>query len=160
MTTSCVYTCNIYTYTCEFEQYICTHTHAPRHPRVWDTNIQQNSRVWKSPEELENQPDNINNIRLQQSVAHMNDHIYMYIFIYVYIYICTYIYILRPLLLPWGQTWCDVSRQLYQVCARKRAVYWSGNWRGSTMQTTTAVSADVPAQTQHITKGRSLWIKG
>ena len=27
------------------------------------------------------------------------------------------------------------------------------------MQTTTAVSADVPAQTQHITKGRSLWIE-
>ena len=25
------------------------------------------------------------------------------------------------------------------------------------MQTTTAVSADVPVQTQHITKGRSLW---
>ena len=27
------------------------------------------------------------------------------------------------------------------------------------MQTTTAVSADVSAQTQHITKGRSLWIE-
>jgi hypothetical protein len=27
------------------------------------------------------------------------------------------------------------------------------------MQTTTAISADVPAQTQHITKGRSLWIE-
>jgi len=27
------------------------------------------------------------------------------------------------------------------------------------MQTTTTVSADVPAQTQHITKGRSLWIE-
>ena len=27
------------------------------------------------------------------------------------------------------------------------------------MQTTTAVSADVPTQTQHITKGRSLWIE-
>ena len=31
--------------------------------------------------------------------------------------------------------------------------------RDSTMQTTTTVSADVPAQTQHITKGRSLWIE-
>ena len=27
------------------------------------------------------------------------------------------------------------------------------------MQTITAVSADVPAQTQHIMKGRSLWIE-
>jgi len=27
------------------------------------------------------------------------------------------------------------------------------------MQTTTVVSADVPAQTQHITKGISLWIE-
>jgi len=27
------------------------------------------------------------------------------------------------------------------------------------MQTTTAVSADVPVQTQHITEGRSLWIE-
>jgi len=27
------------------------------------------------------------------------------------------------------------------------------------MQTTTAVSADVPAQTQHITKDRGLWIE-
>jgi len=27
------------------------------------------------------------------------------------------------------------------------------------MQTTTAVSADVPVQTKHITKGRSLWIE-
>ena len=27
------------------------------------------------------------------------------------------------------------------------------------MQTTTAISADVPAQTQHITKVRSLWIE-
>jgi len=30
---------------------------------------------------------------------------------------------------------------------------------GSKMQTTTAISADVPQQTQHITKGRSLWIE-
>ena len=37
-------------------------------------------------------------------------------------------------------------------------VYGLGR-RGSTMQTNTAVSADVPAQTQHITKGRSLWIE-
>jgi len=27
------------------------------------------------------------------------------------------------------------------------------------MQTTTVVSADVPAQTQHITNGRSLWVE-
>jgi len=38
-----------------------------------------------------------------------------------------------------------------EVCGLRR--------RGSLMQTTTAVSADVPAQTQHITKGRSLWIE-
>jgi len=30
---------------------------------------------------------------------------------------------------------------------------------GSTMQTTTTVSADVPVQKQNITKGRSLWIE-
>jgi len=52
-----------------------------------------------------------------------------------------------------------VSRQLYQVCDRKREIYGSGKRRSSTMQTITAVSADVPAQTQHITKGRSLWIE-
>jgi len=52
-----------------------------------------------------------------------------------------------------------VSRQLYQVCDRKREVYGLGKRRTSTMQTTTAVSADVPSQTQHITKGRSLWIE-
>ena len=38
-------------------------------------------------------------------------------------------------------------------------VYGSGKRRNFTMQTTTAISADVPAQTQHITKGRSLWIE-
>jgi len=37
-------------------------------------------------------------------------------------------------------------------------VYGLGR-RDSTMQTTTTVSADVSAQTQHITKGRSLWIE-
>jgi len=50
----------------------------------------------------------------------------------------------------------------YSFCgyASKNAeVYGSGKRRDSTMQTTTAVSADVPAQTQHITKGRSLWIE-
>ena len=52
-----------------------------------------------------------------------------------------------------------MSRQLYQVCDRKREIYGSGKRRSSTMQTITAVSADVPAQTQHITKGRSLWIE-
>jgi len=52
-----------------------------------------------------------------------------------------------------------MSRQLYQVCDRKREVYGSGKRCGSTMQTTTAVSADVSAQMQHITKGRSLWIE-
>jgi len=53
----------------------------------------------------------------------------------------------------------DVTCRGNCVCARKRAVYWSGKRRGSTMQTTTVVSADVPAQTQHITKARSLWIE-
>ena len=38
-------------------------------------------------------------------------------------------------------------------------VYGSGKRRNFTMQTTTAISADVRAQTQHITKGRSLWIE-
>ena len=52
-----------------------------------------------------------------------------------------------------------MSRQLYQVCNWKREVYGSGKRRGSAMQTTTAISTDVPAQTQHFTKGRSLWIE-
>ena len=43
--------------------------------------------------------------------------------------------------------------------SKNAEVYGSGKRHGSTMQTTTAVSADVPAQTQHITKGRSLWIE-
>jgi len=50
----------------------------------------------------------------------------------------------------------------YHFCghASKNAeVYGSGKQLGSTMQMTTAVSADVPAQTQHITQGRSLWIE-
>ena len=42
--------------------------------------------------------------------------------------------------------------------SKNAEVYGSGR-RGFTMQTTTAISADVPAQTQHITKGRSLWIE-
>ena len=50
-----------------------------------------------------------------------------------------------------------MSRELYHLCDRE--VYGSGKRRNSTMQTTTAVSADVSAQTQHITKGRSLWIE-
>jgi hypothetical protein len=43
--------------------------------------------------------------------------------------------------------------------SKNAEVYGSGR-RGSTMQTTTAISADVPEQTQHITKGRGLWIEG
>ena len=46
-----------------------------------------------------------------------------------------------------------------RACSKKAEVYGSGKRRGSTMQTTTAVSTDVPAQTQHITKGKSLWIE-
>jgi len=42
--------------------------------------------------------------------------------------------------------------------SKNAEVYGSGR-RCSTMQMTTVVSADVPAQTQHITKGRSLWIE-
>ena len=43
--------------------------------------------------------------------------------------------------------------------SKNAEVYGSGKRRDSTMQTTTAVSTDVPAQTQHITKGKSLWIE-
>jgi hypothetical protein len=43
--------------------------------------------------------------------------------------------------------------------SKNAEVYGLGERRGSMMQTTTAVSADVPVQTQHITKGRSLWIE-
>jgi len=53
-----------------------------------------------------------------------------------------------------------VSRQLYQVCDQKREVYGLGKRHISTMQSTTAVSADVPTQTKHITKGRSVWVEG
>jgi len=35
----------------------------------------------------------------------------------------------------------------------------SMDWESNAAPRTTAVSADVPAQTQHITKGRSLWIE-
>jgi len=61
--------------------------------------------------------------------------------------------------------WIEESTQLHDTddhyCFRGHAsknaeVYGSGKRRGSTMQTTTAVSADMPAQTQHIMKGGSL----
>ena len=42
--------------------------------------------------------------------------------------------------------------------SKNAEVYGLGR-HGSTMQMTTAISADVPAQTQHITEGRSLWIE-
>jgi len=63
--------------------------------------------------------------------------------------------------------WIEEATRLHDAddhyCFRGHAsnnteVYGLGR-RGSTMQTTTAVSADVPAQTQHITKGTSLWIE-
>ena len=56
-------------------------------------------------------------------------------------------------------TWLHDADEHYRFCghASKNAeVYGSGKRRGSTMQTTTAVSADMPAQTQHIMKGGSL----
>jgi len=64
--------------------------------------------------------------------------------------------------------WIEEATQLHDAddhyCLRRHAsknaeVYGFGKRRGSTMQTTTAISADVQAQTQHITKGRSLWIE-
>jgi len=63
--------------------------------------------------------------------------------------------------------WIEESAQLHDAddhyrfrghASKNAEVYGSGR-RGSTMQMTTAVSADVPAQTQHITKGKSLWIE-
>jgi len=64
---------------------------------------------------------------------------------------------------PWIKEGTRLHDADDHFCFRRHAsknaeVYGSGR-RGSTMQTTTAVSADVPAQTQHITKGRSLWIE-
>ena len=82
----------IYAYTCKFDQYIFIRTRPRQDTHAYETQTyNQNSRVWKSPEELENQPDNIKYVRLPHTVAHMNEHICIYI--YVYIYICMYIYI-------------------------------------------------------------------
>ena len=60
--------------------------------------------------------------------------------------------------------WIEEAKRLHDAdnhyrfrrqASENAEVYGLGR-RGSTMQTTTVVSADVPAQTQHITKGRSL----
>ena len=64
--------------------------------------------------------------------------------------------------------WIEEATRLHDAddhyCFRRHgsknaAVHGSWKQHVSTMQTTTAVSADVPAQTQHITKARSLWVK-
>jgi len=62
--------------------------------------------------------------------------------------------------------WIEEATRLHDVddhysfgghASKNAKVYGSGKRHGSTMQTTTAVFTDVPAQTQHITKG--LWIE-
>ena len=60
-----------------------------------------------------------------------------------------------------GSTRLHDADDHYRFCrhASKNAQVYGSGRRCSTMQTTTDVSADVPAQTQHITKGRSLWIE-
>ena len=63
--------------------------------------------------------------------------------------------------------WIEEATQLHDADdhyrfrrhARKNPEVYGSGRRASTMKTTTAVSADVPVQTQHITKGRSLWIE-
>jgi len=63
--------------------------------------------------------------------------------------------------------WIEESTRLhdadYHDCfcrhASKNAEVYGLGRRGSTMQTTIAVSADVSAQTQDITKSRNLWIE-
>ena len=64
--------------------------------------------------------------------------------------------------------WIEEATRLHDAddhyCFRGHAsnnteVYGLGERHGSTIQTTTTVSADVSAQTQHITKGKSLWIE-
>ena len=95
MTTSCVSTCNIYASTCKFDQYIYTHTPAPRHPRVWDTNIQpkqsgveKSRRTWK--------PARQHKIYTLTTISRTLEwKIHIYIYIYMYIYICVNIYVYR-----------------------------------------------------------------
>ena len=173
--TLCVYI-NIYTHTCLYEHtqtrcvhiqkhlhiptHIFTHRqkpcvftkiHTPTHTHTHAYKHKQNSRVWKSPEELENQPDIIKYIHACNSQSHpqlvMEPHDDVSPR-------CR-----RPLPFPRAyQQGCDVSRHLYQVSDRRAEVYGSGERCGSTMQTTITISAGASERIPRCTKGRDLWI--
>jgi len=213
-----VYLLVIYTHTHVNSTNIYIRTRPRQDTHAYETQTyNQNSRVWKSPEELENQSDNIKYVRLPHAVAHMNEHICIYI--YVYIYICMYICIYndhyccletnhdvtcrdngtrfapereqsidregdaapryrRPLRFP-------LTRQYRSNISRRTEVYGSRKRRESMTQTTTTFFAGMseriqksmdrgdtvpryrrpllfPLTCQHrrnITKGRSLWIE-
>ena len=97
MTTSCVSTCNIYAYNVNSTNiYIRTRPRQDTHAYATQS-YNQNSRVWKSLEDLKTSPTTYNMYAYHiQSHTRMNTYVYIYMYIYIYviyIYVCTYIYI-------------------------------------------------------------------